>query len=108
MVFRPLSPATKVGLESVWITVQVERQPLASSPPVLLLASSTSTFTVPVKAVSIAVRDELRAMMSRLAGLPAILVRSTPVSAPATVVGSKALKRPGGCGGVGGMGLIEA
>ena len=52
--------------ESVWITVQVGRQPLASSAPELSLALSTSTRTVPVKVVAIAVFAAFNAIMSRL------------------------------------------
>ena len=48
MFLRPLSDAAKVRSgESVWITVQVERQPLASSAAELSLASSTSILIVP-------------------------------------------------------------
>src|SRR5229473_5704036 len=97
MVLRPLSPETNAGSgESVWITVQVVgRQPFASSAPVLLLLFITSTRTVPVKVVAMAVFAAFNAMMSRLTVLPAILVLMTPVMAPAAVEVSQALKLPG-------------
>src|SRR6267143_4680201 len=57
-VLRPLSPATNTGSVSVWITLHVVgigRQPFASRAPVLLLLFNTSTRTVPVKVVAMAV-----------------------------------------------------
>src|SRR5216684_5355944 len=104
MVLRPLSPATNVGSEGVGrITVQVGRQPFASRAPVLLLLFITSTRTVPVKVVAMAVFAAFSAMMSRLTVLPAILVLMKPVMAPAAVEVSYALNPPAAGGGGAGL-----
>src|SRR5438552_7609095 len=75
MFLRPLSAAVKVvsGL-SAWISVHVERQPLASSAAELSLALSTSIFTVPTKVVATALFAAFTEMVARLTDVPAIFV----------------------------------
>ena len=93
MFLRPLSPAAKVRSESVWISVQVERQFSPTSvPPKISLASTTSTPTVPTKAGAIKSFAAFKAAMSRLTDVPAILVLITPVVADVPV--STPLKLP--------------
>src|SRR5262245_8204169 len=76
--------------------VQLLRQPVvAFSAPLLLLASSNSTVTVPVKVVSTAVRAVFSATTASENAVPAILVLITPVIAPLAVEVSNALKPPG-------------
>src|SRR6185436_3943797 len=95
MVLRPLSLKANAGSgESVWITVQVERQPSASRAAELSLALSTSTRTVPAKVVWIAVLAAFKAIMSTPALAPATLVLMLPVMAPAAVEVSYALNPP--------------
>src|SRR2546428_8699502 len=90
MFLRPLSAGTKVRSgESVWISVQVERQFSPTSVPELSLALTTSTLTVPTKVAAIAPFAAFKAAVSRLTDVPAILVLITPVViAPVAVPGS--------------------
>src|SRR5262245_21533428 len=76
------------------MTVQVDRQLLASSAPLLLPESRTSTLTVSSKVVSIAVFAPFNALMSRVTLLADAFVWMTPLTAPAVVLLSYALKPP--------------
>src|SRR5882762_3217213 len=95
MFLRPLSAAVKVvsGV-SAWISVHVERQPLASGAAELSLALSTSTLTVPTKVVATALFGAFLEMVARVTVVPASLVLITPRVAPAPVEVSNALKLP--------------
>src|SRR5437879_12479844 len=95
MFLRPLAAAVKVvsGV-SAWISVHVERHPLASDAPELSLALSTSIFTVPTKVVATALFGAFLEMVARLTDVPASFVLITPRVAPAVVEVSNAFKRP--------------
>ena len=67
----------------------------ASSAPVLLLALSNSTLTAPVNVVSTAVLVRFSATTSRVNAVPASLVYMVPMIAPAAVLLSNTLNRPG-------------
>ena len=99
---RPASDAAKLSVtaEVPLATVQFGLQPvLALTVPVVLLASSTSTRTLPVKVVSTPVPAVLTATTATLKVVPETLVRMTPLVAPAAVLVSNALKRAGGVEG---------